>query len=71
MTRSVTSDEADNINESEKLLFADQKSNGGAVLTQLAQGYTAKQCAEILFLKHEQFRYEIHMLDILELDKPH
>ncbi|MBY7730098.1 response regulator transcription factor [Vibrio bathopelagicus] len=67
MTRSVTSDEADNINESEKLLLLTKRQC--AVLTQLAQGYTAKQCAEILFLSPRTIEsHKYRMLDILDLD---
>lgn len=67
MTRSVTSDEASNINESEKLLLLTKKQC--AVLTQLAQGYTAKQCADILFLSPRTIEsHKYRMLDILELD---
>ncbi|WP_133151722.1 response regulator transcription factor, partial [Vibrio splendidus] len=36
---------------------------------QLAQGYTAKQCAEILFLSPRTIEsHKYRMLDILELD---
>ncbi|MEZ8345921.1 response regulator transcription factor [Vibrio splendidus] len=67
MTRSVTSDETNNINESEKLLLLTKRQC--AVLTQLAQGYTAKQCAEILFLSPRTIEsHKYRMLDILELD---
>lgn len=67
MTRSVTSDEENNINESEKLLLLTKKQC--TVLTQLAQGHTAKQCAEILFLSPRTIEsHKYRMLDILELD---
>lgn len=57
------------INENEKLLLLSKKQC--AVLTLLAQGDSAKQCAEKLFLSPRTIEsHKYRMLDILELDKP-
>lgn len=55
-------------NDSEKLLLLSKKQC--AVLTLLAQGNTAKQCADKLFLSPRTIEsHKYRMLDILELDK--
>lgn len=54
--------------DGEKLLLLSKKQC--AVLTLLAQGYTAKQCADKLFLSSRTIEsHKYRMLDILELDK--
>ncbi|MDX2321547.1 MAG: LuxR C-terminal-related transcriptional regulator [Moritella sp.] len=56
------------INENEKLLLLSKKQC--AVLTLLAQGYSAKQCADKLFLSSRTIEsHKYRMLDILEFDK--
>jgi len=58
-----------NENENEKLLLLTKKQC--AVLTLLAQGHSAKECAEKLFLSPRTIEsHKYRMLDILELDKP-
>lgn len=67
VTRNLNQDNTDRINESEKLLKLTKKQC--TVLTQLAQGLTAKQCAEKLFLSPRTIEsHKYRMLDILELD---
>ncbi len=54
-------------NEGEKLLLLTKKQC--SVLTLLAQGYTAKQCAEKLFLSSRTIEsHKYRMLDLLDLD---
>ncbi|MFA0440784.1 response regulator transcription factor [Vibrio sp. 10N.222.51.C12] len=67
MTRNLSLDDQVNIDESEKLLLLSKKQC--SVLTLLAQGYTAKQCAEKLFLSPRTIEsHKYRMLDLLELE---
>ncbi|MGR5175817.1 response regulator transcription factor [Vibrio mediterranei] len=67
MTRNLSLDDSTVVDESEKLLLLSKKQC--TVLTLLAQGYTAKQCAEKLFLSPRTIEsHKYRMLDILELD---
>ncbi|MCK6263466.1 LuxR C-terminal-related transcriptional regulator [Vibrio sp. ZSDE26] len=67
MTRNLKQDQSDNANEGEKLLLLSKKQC--SVLTLLAQGYTAKQCAEKLFLSPRTIEsHKYRMLDLLELE---
>lgn len=67
MCRNLKQDNLEYINEGEKLLLLSKKQC--SVLTLLAQGYTAKQCAEKLFLSSRTIEsHKYRMLDILELD---
>jgi DNA-binding CsgD family transcriptional regulator len=60
-------DQADNQNENDKLMRLSKKQC--AVLNLLAQGFTAKQCAEKLFLSPRTIEsHKYRMLDLLELD---
>ncbi|MCG9626544.1 LuxR C-terminal-related transcriptional regulator [Vibrio mediterranei] len=67
MTRNLSLDDSNAVDESEKLLLLSKKQC--TVLTLLAQGYTAKQCAEKLFLSPRTIEsHKYRMLDILDLD---
>ncbi|MBW3697787.1 DNA-binding response regulator [Vibrio sp. T187] len=67
MTRNLKQDQTENVNEEEKLLLLSKKQC--SVLTLLAQGYTAKQCAEKLFLSPRTIEsHKYRMLDLLDLD---
>tara|TARA_Y100001956_G_scaffold64082_1_gene64562 strand:- start:3460 stop:4248 length:789 start_codon:yes stop_codon:yes gene_type:complete len=67
MTRNLSLATDNHVDESEKLLLLSKKQC--TVLTLLAQGYTAKQCAEKLFLSPRTIEsHKYRMLDILDLD---
>ena len=67
MSRNLKQDQPTNANESEKLLLLSPKQC--SVLTLLAQGFTAKQCAEKLFLSPRTIEsHKYRMIDILELE---
>ncbi|PMM39505.1 response regulator transcription factor [Vibrio splendidus] len=67
MVRNLKQDQPTNANESEKLLLLSPKQC--SVLTLLAQGFTAKQCAEKLFLSPRTIEsHKYRMIDILELE---
>ncbi|WP_434761655.1 response regulator transcription factor [Vibrio fortis] len=67
MVRNLKQDQPTNANESEKLLLLTPKQC--SVLTLLAQGFTAKQCAEKLFLSPRTIEsHKYRMIDILELE---
>ncbi|MCW8346372.1 LuxR C-terminal-related transcriptional regulator [Vibrio sp. ZSDZ65] len=67
MTRNLSLDDSSVADESEKLLLLSKKQC--TVLTLLSQGYTAKQCAEKLFLSSRTIEsHKYRMLDILDLD---
>ncbi|CAH6894269.1 Response regulator transcription factor [Vibrio chagasii] len=67
MARNLKQDQAINANEGEKLLLLSPKQC--SVLTLLAQGFTAKQCAEKLFLSPRTIEsHKYRMIDILELE---
>lgn len=67
MARNLHPDQSGYINEREKLLLITKKQT--AVLTLLAQGYTAKKCAEKLFLSPRTIEsHKYRMINILGLD---
>ena len=67
MARNLKQDQPTNANEGEKLLLLSPKQC--SVLTLLAQGFTAKQCAEKLFLSPRTIEsHKYRMIDILELE---
>lgn len=67
VTRSLTQDSDNMVDESEKLLRLSKKQC--SVLSLLAQGLTAKQCAEKLFLSPRTIEsHKYRMLDLLELE---
>jgi len=67
VTRSLTQDTDQMVDESEKLLRLSKKQC--SVLSLLAQGLTAKQCAEKLFLSPRTIEsHKYRMLDLLELE---
>ncbi|MDR9829312.1 LuxR C-terminal-related transcriptional regulator [Vibrio sp. FNV 38] len=67
VTRSLNKGNENNVDESEKLLKLSKKQC--TVLSLLAQGYTAKQCAEKLFLSPRTIEsHKYRMLDALEFD---
>lgn len=67
VTRNLKQDHTENANEGEKLLLLSKKQC--SVLTLLAQGYTAKQCAEKLFLSPRTIEsHKYRMLDLLDLE---
>ncbi|MDN3683041.1 LuxR C-terminal-related transcriptional regulator [Vibrio tapetis subsp. quintayensis] len=67
MTRSLRDDDTTHSDESEKLLLLSKKQS--SVLALLAQGYTAKQCAEELFLSPRTIEsHKYRMIDLLNLD---
>jgi DNA-binding CsgD family transcriptional regulator len=67
MTRSLSHGSEELFDESEKLLRLSKKQCN--VLSLLAQGFTAKQCAEKLFLSPRTIEsHKYRMLDLLELE---
>lgn len=67
ISRSLQADPQQTDNEGEKLLLLSKKQC--SVLTLLAQGLTAKQCADELFLSSRTIEsHKYRMLDILNLD---
>ncbi|CDT47423.1 MULTISPECIES: LuxR C-terminal-related transcriptional regulator [Vibrio] len=67
MARNLKQDQPTNANEGEKLLLLSPKQC--SVLTLLAQGFTAKQCAEKLFLSPRTIEsHKYRMIDILDLE---
>jgi len=67
MTRNLKQDHSEYASESEKLLLLTKKQT--AVLSLLAQGYTAKKCAEKLFLSPRTIEsHKYRMLSLLGFD---
>lgn len=67
MTRNLQQNQSEYTNESDKLLLMSKKQT--AILSLLAQGYTAKKCADKLFLSPRTIEsHKYRLLNLLELD---